>query len=131
MAYILKEVTIRTNNTEKGISQISELWKDISAGKLPVLFDSEHNFVEGISPISKYSNYENGEKGDYDISIVGVNRFFFEDIEKKVEKLEDLRRQLLKEYQDKLDNGYEDEVLWQYISTKNIEIWTLKDILND
>ena len=42
MAYILKEVTIRTNNTEKGISQISELWKDISAGKLPVLFDSEH-----------------------------------------------------------------------------------------
>ena len=26
-------------------------------------------------------------------------------IEKKVEKLEDLRRQLLKEYQDKLDNG--------------------------
>ena len=52
-------------------------------------------------------------------------------IEKKVEKLEDLRRQLLKEYQDKLDNSYEDEVLWQYISTKNIEIWTLKDILND
>lgn len=52
-------------------------------------------------------------------------------IEKKVEKLEDLRRQLLKEYQDKLDNGYEDEVLWQYISNKNIEIWTLKDILND
>ena len=52
-------------------------------------------------------------------------------IEKKVEKLEDLRRQLLKEYQDKLDNGYEDEVPWQYISTKNIEIWTLKDILKD
>ena len=52
-------------------------------------------------------------------------------IEKKVEKLEDLRRQLLKEYQDKLDNGYEDEVLWQYISTKNIEICTLKDILKD
>ena len=52
-------------------------------------------------------------------------------IEKKIEKLEDLRRQLLKEYQDKVDNDYEDEVLWQYISTKNIEIWTLKDILND
>lgn len=52
-------------------------------------------------------------------------------IEKKVEKLEDLRRQLLKEYQDKLDAGNNDEVLWQYISNKNIEIWTLKDILND
>ena len=52
-------------------------------------------------------------------------------IEKKIEKLEDLKRQLLKEYQDKLDNDYEDEVLWQYISNKNIEIWTLKDILKD
>ena len=52
-------------------------------------------------------------------------------IEKKVEKLEDLRRQLLKEYQDKLDAGNNDEVLWQYISNKNIEIWTLKDILKD
>ena len=54
-----------------------------------------------------------------------------EQIESKLKELEDLREGLLKEYQDKLDNGYEDEVLWQYISTKNIEIWTLKDILND
>ena len=52
-------------------------------------------------------------------------------IEKKVEKLEDLRSDLLKEYQEKLDAGNNDEVLWQYISNKNIEIWTLKDILND
>ena len=52
-------------------------------------------------------------------------------IEKKVEKLEDLRRQLLKEYQEKMNNGNNDEVLWQYISNKNIEIWTLKDILKD
>lgn len=54
-----------------------------------------------------------------------------EQIESKLKELEDLREGLLKEYQDKLDNGYEDEVLWQYISTKNIEIWTLKDILKD
>ena len=52
-------------------------------------------------------------------------------IEKKVEKLEDLRSDLLKEYQEKLDAGNNDEVLWEYISNKNIEIWTLKDILND
>ena len=52
-------------------------------------------------------------------------------IEKRVEKLEDLKRQLLKEYKSKLDNGYEDEGLWQYICTKNVELWTLKDILND
>ena len=52
-------------------------------------------------------------------------------IEKKIKKLEDLRSDLLKEYQEKLDAGNNDEVLWQYISNKNIEIWTLKDILND
>lgn len=52
-------------------------------------------------------------------------------IENKIKQLEDLRSELLKEYQEKLDAGNNDEVLWQYISTKNIEIWTLKDILND
>ena len=52
-------------------------------------------------------------------------------IENKIKKLEDLRSDLLKEYQEKLDAGNKDEVLWQYISNKNIEIWTLKDILND
>ena len=52
-------------------------------------------------------------------------------IENKIKQLEDFRSELLKEYQEKLDAGNNDEVLWQYISNKNIEIWTLKDILND
>ena len=52
-------------------------------------------------------------------------------IENKIKQLEDLRKELLTEYQEKMNNGNNDEVLWQYISTKNIEIWTLKDILND
>ena len=43
-------------------------------------------------------------------------------IENKIKKLEDLRSDLLKEYQEKLDAGNNDEVLWQYISNKNIEI---------
>lgn len=41
---------------------------------------------DGIVPISQYSNYESDEKGDYDISIVGVKHNFFEDMEKEVEK---------------------------------------------
>ena len=52
-------------------------------------------------------------------------------IENKIKKLEDLRSDLLKEYQEKLDAGNNDEVLWEYISNKNIEIWTLKYILKD
>ncbi|KXA18648.1 hypothetical protein [Fusobacterium nucleatum] len=52
-------------------------------------------------------------------------------IENKINKLEKERDESLKEYQKKLDDGIEDETLWQYISTKKIEIFTLKDILQD
>ena len=45
MAYRLKAVTIRTNNSEEGIRKIAELWEDILTGKLPLLSD-------GIIPIS-------------------------------------------------------------------------------
>ena len=79
MAYRLKAVTIRTNNSEEGIRKIGELWGDVLIGKLSLLAD-------GVVPISQYSNYESDEKGDYDISIVGVEHNFFEDIEKEVEK---------------------------------------------
>ena len=79
MAYRLKAVTIHTNNSEEGIRKIAELWRDILTGKLPLLSD-------GIVPVSQYSNYESDEKGDYDISIVGVKHNFFEDMEKEVEK---------------------------------------------
>ena len=92
MAYKLKAVTIRTNNSEEGIRKIAELWKDVLTGKLPLLSD-------GIIPISQYSNYESDEKGDYDINIVGVEHNFFEDMEKEVEK------GLYKKYEADDENG--------------------------
>ena len=92
MAYTLKAVTIRTNNSEEGIRKIGELWGDVLTGKLSLLAD-------GVVPISQYSNYESDEKGDYDISIVGVEHNFFEDIEKEVEK------GLYKKYEANDENG--------------------------
>ena len=92
MPYRLKAVTIRTNNSEESIRKIAELWEDLLTGKLPLLSD-------GIVPISQYSNYESNEKGDYDISIVGVEHNFFEDIEKEVEK------GLYKKYEAVDENG--------------------------
>lgn len=83
MAYIINEVTIRTNNTAGGMEKIAELWRDIMSGKLPVLFDSEHNFKQGISPVSRYSNYAGDETGDYDLSIIGVTADFFAELEHK------------------------------------------------
>ena len=84
MAYTLKEVTIRTNNTQSGIKLISELWQDVNKGKLPIIFDSENNFQKGISPISRYSNYESDENGDYNLSILGVDSSFFIKLENEV-----------------------------------------------
>ena len=99
MAYKLSEVTIRTNNTAEGIQKIEEIWQDISSGKLPILFDSEHNFQQGVSPISRYSNYESDENGDYDLSIMGVTAEFFKEMELKVKK------GLYKKYDESDDSG--------------------------
>lgn len=52
-------------------------------------------------------------------------------IESRIAALDKLRKEALKEYQTKLDNGINDEDLWKYISTKRVEIYTLKDILKD
>ena len=50
-------------------------------------------------------------------------------IEKRIKALDKLRKEALKEYQEKLQNGEDDEALWRYMGTKNIEIYTLKNIL--
>lgn len=84
MAYTLKEVTIKANNTPEGIKRIEQLWQDVSKGKLPIVFDSENNFQKDISPISKYSNYESDENRNYDLSILGVDSSFFEKLENEV-----------------------------------------------
>lgn len=99
MAYKLKEVTIRTNNSDEGMEEIAEIWRDITSGTLPILFDSEHTFQQGISPVSKYSNYSSDEKGDYDLSIMGVTAEFFQKMETAVNK------GLYKKYDDADENG--------------------------
>ena len=52
-------------------------------------------------------------------------------VEKRIKALDKLRKEALKEYQEKLDNGVDDEELWKYISIKRVEIHTLKGILED
>ena len=78
MAYKLNKITIRANNSKDGIENIGDIWKDITSGKLPILFDSEHVFQQGISPVSKYSNYSSDENGDYDMTIMAVTADFFQ-----------------------------------------------------
>lgn len=84
MSYQLNAITLRTNNSSNGMEIIDEIWRDISNGKLPLLFDNDHVFKEGLSPISRYSNYSNDENGDYDLTIMTVTSDFFKSIEEKV-----------------------------------------------
>lgn len=84
MAYQLKSITIRTNNTDEGMKKINEVWQDILSGTLPILFDNEHNFQQGISPVSKYHHYASDQNGDYDLCIMGVTSDFFQKMEKAV-----------------------------------------------
>ena len=52
-------------------------------------------------------------------------------IESRIAALYIFRKVAVKEYQEKLNNGIDDEELWKYIGTKRVEIYTLKDILKD
>ncbi|MCB2356709.1 AraC family transcriptional regulator [Clostridium estertheticum] len=99
MAYKLNEITIRTNNSKEGMNNIGDIWNDITSGKLPIIFDSEHVFQKDISPISKYSNYSSDENGDYDLTIMAVTADFFEKMDAEVSK------GFYKKYDEKDENG--------------------------
>lgn len=84
MAYVLKSVTVRTDNSPEGMEKIGALWQDIMCEKLPFNFIENGVPVKGLSPISKYSAYASDEKGDYDLTVMGVPIDFFADMERKV-----------------------------------------------
>lgn len=84
MAYQLKSLTIRADNSKEGMAQITELWADITSGRLPLLFNSAQLYQQGISPIARYSRYEADESGAYDLSILAVTMDFFQELEQSV-----------------------------------------------
>ncbi len=99
MAYQLKEVTIRTNNTEEGMKKIGELWKAVMNGNLPVLFDSEDTLLEDVFPVARYSNFVSDHTDDYDLTIISADSGFLEGLEEGVSK------GIYKKYQASDDNG--------------------------
>ena len=54
------------------MEHIGELWRHIMDGRLPILFDSGHQFRAGISPVSRYSGYDGDETGSYDLTVMAV-----------------------------------------------------------
>lgn len=99
MAYKLNQITIRANNSKDSMQSISELWHDIENGTIPLLFNSNHIFQRGLSPISKYSNYSSDKNGDYDLTIMTVSPDFFKNMEFLIQK------GLYKKYDEKNIDG--------------------------
>lgn len=85
MTYRLQAVTLRTDNSSEGMARIAAVWQDIVSGKLPLLADSDGVMHSGLSPISRYSNYAEEERGLYDLTIMTVSPEFFERMEEKVQ----------------------------------------------
>lgn len=74
---MMKEVTIRTNNSVEGIKKIEKLWQNVINGNIPLVL------TENTVLISKYSNYASNENGDYDLSILAVDCDFMRQLEKE------------------------------------------------
>ena len=66
------------------MEHIGELWRHIMDGRLPILFDSGHQFRAGISPVSRYSGYDSDETGSYDLTVMAVTSDFFTQMDEKV-----------------------------------------------
>lgn len=85
MPYSLNSITIRLSNSTEGFMKMSTLWGDVVSGKLPLIYDSEHNFLSGVSPIACYSNYDTvNDVLTYDLSIIAIRADFYIDMETKV-----------------------------------------------
>lgn len=84
MAYELQSITLRTDNSEGGLARLDEVWRDIVSGKLPLLYDSDGRFLQGLSPISRYDDYESDETGAFNLTILMVESDFFAQMEQKV-----------------------------------------------
>lgn len=84
MSYRLSSLTLRVDNSPRGMEAIGQLWEDVQSGRMPLLFDSEGSFQPGLSPISRYSNYDCDQTGVYDLTILTVTAPFFAAMEKKV-----------------------------------------------
>lgn len=77
MSYRLEEIKLRTDNSQAGMAKLNDMWRDIVSGKIPLMYDSDGKFMEGLSPVSVYGNYESDETGSFDLSVITVTADFF------------------------------------------------------
>lgn len=86
MSYILESVTLTGDTRIPGFAGTEELWHDIVSGRIPLLFDSGHQFQEGLSPVTKYSHYTNEDRGTCMVSVLTVRSDFFARMDRRTEE---------------------------------------------
>ena len=96
MSYILKEVVLRTNNTPEGMEKISQFWEDILTKKISLLPENKNELL-----ISKYSNYESDENGEYDLTIMRRELKFLLKLDERVKNREFIKYE---EIDDNIEN---------------------------
>ena len=114
MNYQLRAVTIRTNNSLEGMTQIGNLWTDIMNGKFNL------DLPPNGTIISRYSNYESDESGNYDLSVMGVKKDFVEQLETEA------KEGRFRVYRGETDDGdvaAATELAWQRASSSAHSPW--------
>ncbi|MBD5559878.1 MAG: hypothetical protein HDQ87_05910 [Clostridia bacterium] len=58
MAYRLESISFRVDGGAAGGAATEAIWNDLVQGKLPLLFDSDGQFVPGLSPVTEYRDFD-------------------------------------------------------------------------
>lgn len=87
---------MRTNNTPEGMEKISQLWGDILSKKISLLPENKNELL-----ISKYSNYESDENGEYDLTIMRRELKFLLKLDERVKNREFIKYE---EIDDNIEN---------------------------
>lgn len=87
MPYRLDAVEMQTDMSPESMQSVTELWNDIASGKLPLLYTSDGTFVNGLLPVTEYSDYADILDGAPCRMIIRtVEPSYFDELNKKVEE---------------------------------------------
>lgn len=111
MAYILDSISMKTDNSPQAMEQTAELWKDIVSGKVPLLYDSDGKFREGLSPVTAFENVSLTSAEPYTMTILTVPPSFFAELNAGVSS----GTYRLYEGTDAADLGKSTDIAWEAV----------------
>ena len=111
MAYLLDSISMKTDASPEAMEQVGELWKDIVSGKIPLMYDSDGRFQEGLSPITAFENVSLESPEPYTMTILTVPASFFGELNEGVAK----GTYRMYEGTDEKDIGKSADIAWEAV----------------